>query len=73
MKSKWVRAAVIAAGIAMIITGAGMIWLGVAGYTETSQRDARALATQEQSTRLQLQVDQLRAQINQLKNVPPPK
>jgi outer membrane protein TolC len=50
-----------------------MIWVGVAGYTETSQRDARALATQEQSKRLQLQIDQLRAQINQLKNVPPPK
>jgi conjugal transfer/entry exclusion protein len=73
MKSKWARAAVIAAGIAMIITGAGMIWVGVAGYTETSQREARALATQEQSKRLQLQIDQLRAQINQLKNVPPPK
>jgi conjugal transfer/entry exclusion protein len=73
MKSKWARAAVIAAGITMILTGAGMIWIGVAGYTETSQRDARALATQEQSKRLQLQVDQLRAQINQLKNVPPPK
>ena len=57
----------------MIISGAGMIWLGVVGYTQTSQREARALATQEQSKRLQLQIDQLRAQINQLKNAPPPK
>ena len=73
MKNKWVRAAVIAAGIAMIITGAGMIWVGVTGYTQASQREARALATQEQSKRLQLQIDQLRAQINQLKNVSPPK
>ena len=70
MQNRWARAALLVAGIAGIGFGVFLIGMGVTGFSQTRERDARLAAIREQSKQLQVQIDQLR---EQLKNMPAPK
>jgi hypothetical protein len=70
MQNRWARAALLVAGIAGIGFGVFLIGMGVTGFNQTRERDARLVAIREQSKQLQVQIDQLK---EQLKNMPAPK
>jgi hypothetical protein len=70
MQNRWVRAAVLVAGIAGIGFGVFLIGMGVTQFNRTRERDERLVAIREQSKQLQVQIDQVR---EQLKNMTAPK
>ncbi len=59
MQNRWARAALLVAGIAGIGFGVFLIGMGVTGFNQTRERDARLVAIREQSKQLQVQIDQL--------------
>jgi hypothetical protein len=70
MQNKWVRTAILVAGIAGIGFGMFLIGVGVTQFGQTRERDARLAAIRDQSKQLQVQIDQVR---EQLKNMSAPK